>query len=93
MDRLADRSSVTCFRGSGESRERTLAVTRCRNARVFGFYTQRRQFTNPKALQKVSYGMYTLTSGKDGKLKGQIVNAVLRGAAVFFGALPLRPSR
>ncbi len=36
---------------------------------------------NPNALQKISYGMYTLTSGKDGKLKGQIVNAVVQATA------------
>ena len=35
---------------------------------------------NPKALQKISYGMHTLTSGKDSKLKGQIVNAVARAS-------------
>jgi flavin reductase (DIM6/NTAB) family NADH-FMN oxidoreductase RutF/rubredoxin len=36
---------------------------------------------NPKALQQISYGMYILTSGKDGKLNGQIANAVLQATA------------
>ncbi len=36
---------------------------------------------NPKALEKISYGMYILTSRKDGKLNGQIANAVLQATA------------
>lgn len=36
---------------------------------------------NPKALERISYGMYILTSRKGGKLNGQIVNAVLQTTA------------
>ncbi len=36
---------------------------------------------NPKALEKISYGMYILTSRKDGKFNGQVANAVLQATA------------
>lgn len=36
---------------------------------------------NLKALQKISYGLYILTSGKEGKFNGQIVNAVVQATA------------
>ncbi len=36
---------------------------------------------NPQALHKISYGMYILTSGKDDKFNGQIVNAVIQATS------------
>ncbi len=36
---------------------------------------------NPQALHKISYGMYILTSGKDNKFNGQIVNAVIQATS------------
>jgi len=39
------------------------------------------QFMNVKALHKISYGMYILTSGKDNKFNGQIVNSVIQATS------------
>ena len=36
---------------------------------------------NVKALHKISYGMYILTSGKDNKFNGQIVNSVIQATS------------
>ena len=36
---------------------------------------------NVQALHKISYGMYILTSGKDGKFNGQIVNSVIQATS------------
>jgi len=36
---------------------------------------------NVKALHKISYGMYVLTSGKDGNYNGQIANAVIQATS------------
>ncbi len=36
---------------------------------------------NVKALHKISYGMYILTSGKDGNYNGQIANAVIQSTS------------
>jgi len=36
---------------------------------------------NEKALHKISYGMYILTSGKDNKFNGQIVNSVIQATS------------
>ena len=36
---------------------------------------------NVQALHKISYGMYILTSGKDNKFNGQIVNSVIQATS------------
>lgn len=36
---------------------------------------------NPKALYKISYGLYVITSKKDGKFNGQIANTVIQTTA------------
>jgi flavin reductase (DIM6/NTAB) family NADH-FMN oxidoreductase RutF len=36
---------------------------------------------NKQALHKISYGMYILTSGKDNKFNGQIVNSVIQATS------------
>ncbi len=43
--------------------------------------SKRKNVLNKNALHKISYGMYILSSGKDDKYNGQIVNAVIQATS------------